>query len=387
MADDPIEEIGARLAGFLGFMRPVIVSDPALDRALMKRHRNLTDLRLSDEAIARPRLSIVELCELAAYKADAPRFCSLALDHRLLTAEQLALPIPHNHVRMGMAINAVLLQNVYPADRLRALMIEFVLKLESAPKPQAPKPIDAVETAAQIKLPPRVAQLLGDVEGLWVVPPEVSALRAGGTPPAELAVWIRRLQEAGSGILTAGLMQRLCHKSEGAGDPKSFWGHSLWVAHASRLVCLERSMGDGAEFFAAGLLHDIGRWVVGRYLPAKQAEVDAAIGGGMPAAMAERRLLGINHAAIGACLAERWVQPPAVVEAAGHHLDELALLESVDIPMASKVAGTLCGLHRGRTEAVAAARFFKIARPTLEELTAKAQAAAAASLKDWFQIG
>ncbi len=102
--------------------------------------------------------------------------------------------------------------------------------------------------------------------------------------------------------------------------PGELWKHSIAVAlGAERLAeVLGRKGADYA--FTAGLLHDIGKLVLGNFV-----EVDAA----PLAAMAfqervsfevtERRVLGIDHAEVGAVLLEGWNLPPCVVRVVRWH--------------------------------------------------------------------
>lgn len=75
----------------------------------------------------------------------------------------------------------------------------------------------------------------------------------------------------------------------------------------------------------AALLHDIGKLVMSRCLNAGvQTITTHAREAGITFVEAERRLFGVNHAAVGAAMAVQWKFPDLVTDAiARHHDDEL----------------------------------------------------------------
>lgn len=85
-------------------------------------------------------------------------------------------------------------------------------------------------------------------------------------------------------------------------------------------LAMELGADDGLAF-TTGLLHDLGRLVLALRLPAATAQaLTVARGRDQPLHWAERELLGIDHAELGAQLARHWQFPPAMVAAiAGHH--------------------------------------------------------------------
>lgn len=103
-------------------------------------------------------------------------------------------------------------------------------------------------------------------------------------------------------------------------DLSQFWRHSVGVAAAARALATE--CGENVEFaFTAGLLHDIGRLVLVAGFPDAYAEVlreRAATDSYL--IDAEREHLGLDHALVGAALAQRWRFPePIRVAVAEHH--------------------------------------------------------------------
>ncbi len=118
-------------------------------------------------------------------------------------------------------------------------------------------------------------------------------------------------------------------RSNGAGfDMNDFWSHSLVSAAISRLLAQEHGFarGEATSFFIAGLLHDIGQVVFAQFRAAEYREIlqrsRQALG---HLVELEQQALGMNHAEVGALLAERWQLPAEFVAAIRNHHDGAAL--------------------------------------------------------------
>jgi putative nucleotidyltransferase with HDIG domain len=96
--------------------------------------------------------------------------------------------------------------------------------------------------------------------------------------------------------------------------------HSVAVAIAGEQIAEAVHLRPVDHLFTAGLLHDLGKIVLGTFV-----EVDAepirrlAFEQSMPFDAAEREVLGIDHAEVGAQLLASWSLPADVVEAVRHH--------------------------------------------------------------------
>jgi len=108
-------------------------------------------------------------------------------------------------------------------------------------------------------------------------------------------------------------------------DLHAFWQHSIGVACCAKLLCAHVRQ-DQNTAFVCGLLHDIGRLVLVHYYPEQYAQVeDYCAREDVSRLDAERAVLGLDHAAIGAALVAHWNFPPQIQQVvAGHHLTEAA---------------------------------------------------------------
>ncbi len=134
--------------------------------------------------------------------------------------------------------------------------------------------------------------------------------------------------------------------SNGDFDRQRFWEHSIGCAAAARLLASKvryRTRGKG-EAFAGGILHDIGKLVLGQFFPQEFSEIlglvtrdDVYIG------KAEEEVLGLTHAEVGAWLGERWNMPKQLVDAiAFHHAPGRLSPREAELPALIHLADFLC---------------------------------------------
>ncbi|MGC8965876.1 MAG: HDOD domain-containing protein [Caldimicrobium sp.] len=115
-------------------------------------------------------------------------------------------------------------------------------------------------------------------------------------------------------IMTSSIFE-IIHKED-----VGLWEHSIGVAACSKIIAEKIGAGDSQEIATAGLLHDLGRVIIMVVLKEDQPKILDLISEGVDPLSAEKRVLGIDHAEIGAFLMAQWNLPERLIEAvASHH--------------------------------------------------------------------
>jgi len=140
---------------------------------------------------------------------------------------------------------------------------------------------------------------------------------------ASVYLGLNTLKNVALGLAAVGTMPKT---NEAGLDMGGFWLHSLAVAAATRMLgaMLGVSRDEVADYFAAGLLHDIGKVVFALYMPEEFKAVQERIAeSGASLCEGEQEIIGATHSQIGAALAEKWNLPQAMVDViARHHTPE-----------------------------------------------------------------
>jgi HD-like signal output (HDOD) protein len=105
-------------------------------------------------------------------------------------------------------------------------------------------------------------------------------------------------------------------------DLEGYWRHSLCVGVAARLVARKRGVDPGLleQYYAAGLLHDIGKLPLNAALPgAYPLAVKKAGSRKLPLFQVETETMGLNHAGAGEVVAKAWHIEGALGDAVIHH--------------------------------------------------------------------
>lgn len=121
-------------------------------------------------------------------------------------------------------------------------------------------------------------------------------------------------------------------------EPEQLQAHARAVAAGAYALAGRQAWADDA--LLAGLLHDIGYWVMLQQCP---RELEAAVALGeqqaIPLCAAERAVFGTTHAEIGAYLLGLWGLPYPILEAvAFHHCPTLASQSEFDVLAAVAIA-------------------------------------------------
>lgn len=125
-------------------------------------------------------------------------------------------------------------------------------------------------------------------------------------------------------------------------EPKALWSHSFAVAVGSQLIARRTNACDPDLAFTAGLLHNIGKVAMSVWLDRKLA---AVLGLAQRDRLAfdevERKLLGFDHAEVGAYLAETWNLPSSLIDPIRYHHNPSANSEPSPVVDAVHVADFL----------------------------------------------
>ena len=125
-------------------------------------------------------------------------------------------------------------------------------------------------------------------------------------------------------VLTATVFD-LSGKKDIAGlfDVEKFWRHSLGVGVASKIIAAEafpKAINLSDEFFLCGLLHDLGKIILGEYAQDKfERALKLSKEESIPLYEAERQEIGCTHAEVGGVLAKRWNLSGGIIIAIGRH--------------------------------------------------------------------
>ncbi len=101
--------------------------------------------------------------------------------------------------------------------------------------------------------------------------------------------------------------------------PGELWRHSVAVSVTAEGLMRELNLEVDDEVFTAALLHDLGKLVMGEFVAEELEHIRSTAEKGIPFQMAEREILGTDHAEIGEMLLENWSFPSRLVEAARWH--------------------------------------------------------------------
>jgi len=102
-------------------------------------------------------------------------------------------------------------------------------------------------------------------------------------------------------------------------EARSFWLHCVAVGVFSERLAKETRSQSPDLLFTSGLLHDVGKLVISAFVQKEAPSILLKARHGMDFSAAEREVLGVDHAEVGAQVAKLWRLPEAVATAARWH--------------------------------------------------------------------
>ncbi|HTP50361.1 MAG TPA: HDOD domain-containing protein [Anaeromyxobacteraceae bacterium] len=102
-------------------------------------------------------------------------------------------------------------------------------------------------------------------------------------------------------------------------EARAFWLHCVAVAVFAEKLAKESASRSPDLLFTAGLLHDVGKLVISTFVMRQSGSILLKARQGMDFSDAEREVLGVDHAEVGAHVALSWHLPESVAWAARWH--------------------------------------------------------------------
>ena len=97
------------------------------------------------------------------------------------------------------------------------------------------------------------------------------------------------------------------------------WHHSVACAILSQILAEKVGYQEKTLLFTGGLLHDIGKIVLGEFVKEALLKIKMLIARGKDFLEAEREVLGMDHAELGAKIGEKWNFPEEILRLIAYH--------------------------------------------------------------------
>lgn len=102
-------------------------------------------------------------------------------------------------------------------------------------------------------------------------------------------------------------------------DGQRYLLHSLTVASLARKLAQQLPGADANDCFIAGLLHDFGKVVIAQFMPDEfRKAMEMSLWHDIALDQTLHQVVGVDHAAIGAMLTEKWRFAPDLVDTIRH---------------------------------------------------------------------
>lgn len=159
------------------------------------------------------------------------------------------------------------------------------------------------------------------------------------------------------------------------------WRHSIAVSVTAESLAKKLKVDASSEVFTAALLHDVGKLVLGGFVKKDITKIEDEASRGIPFHEAEQKVLGTDHAEVGAQILQNWSFPPQIVKAVRLHHSPDSGEDSDTLTDIVHVADMLClmiGIGVGREglhykSSPLAAKRLGVAQDTLEIIAINTQ--------------
>ena len=120
--------------------------------------------------------------------------------------------------------------------------------------------------------------------------------------------------------LAASVFGTLASRQQVALDPEDFWMHAFGAAEAAQMVTGKHCPVESADgCFTAGLLHDIGKYILALVLKDEYREIVCAAQAPDASLRAlEQATLNTTHVEVGQWIATKWRFPPMIIDVIGN---------------------------------------------------------------------
>lgn len=210
-------------------------------------------------------------------------------------------------------MNEQLLQRIRSCPNLPSIPAIAVQVLDLARREE----VDMAEIAAVISKDPALSsKILRTVNSSFYGPSQnISTISH--------ALVILGLQSVKTLVLSFSLINHLTSNRCKGFDHIAYWKRSIYSATAAKSLAARLNLVQVEEVFLAALLQDLGMLVLDQVLGEQYGLLCAKVACHGELAAIETESLGMNHAEVGAFLAQQWKLPPVLVAPiANHHNPE-----------------------------------------------------------------
>jgi putative nucleotidyltransferase with HDIG domain len=143
--------------------------------------------------------------------------------------------------------------------------------------------------------------------------------KVGSLKQAVMLLGVKRFEQ----ITISACMNKTMDKTvEGYNlSPGELWLHSIAVSTTAEALAKFIKIADTNDVFAPALLHDMGKLILGKFVKNEKKPIESLVANGYSMVEAEYKILGTDHAEIGALILGKWSFPDEIINAVRWHHD------------------------------------------------------------------